>query len=130
MTNLPPFSGNNPTCPKCGNVGATTRYTNQFGQGWMQYDYPEGPRIEGEHLVRECNRCGFAWPEAVIPAFKVAVKPWEGGWELHIDGAGVTQAEHPDQFATMARDYITQTLGTTGTIHLDFQDHDEAQETE
>lgn len=66
---LPPFSDPDPTCPKCGNVGAYTRYTNPRGHGGIgriDYQYPTGPRVEVEHLSRECNRCDYSWPEATV----------------------------------------------------------------
>ncbi|MFC6080975.1 hypothetical protein [Sphaerisporangium aureirubrum] len=61
-TELPPFSGDNPTCPKCGNAGAHTRYLTE-----RQYmPYPSRARPYIEHLRRECTRCGHTWPEATI----------------------------------------------------------------
>lgn len=62
---LPPFSGDDATCIKCGNEGAATQYL------------PHGrclhgptPTIVGWHpnerLHRECLRCGHQWDEATI----------------------------------------------------------------
>ncbi|MFI8962092.1 hypothetical protein ACIGO8_08245 [Streptomyces sp. NPDC053493] len=50
MSVLPPFSGPNPRCIKCGNRGAYTHYVNQFPQ----------------HLRRECDRCSYPWREATV----------------------------------------------------------------
>jgi ribosomal protein L37E len=63
----PPFSGDEPTCAKCGHEGgAFTRY-RQHGQ------CIHGPGLEGivgygpnERLHRECARCGYEWDEAVF----------------------------------------------------------------
>lgn len=63
MTDRPPFSGDDPTCPKCANVGATTKYLGfgvcQHGTG-MTLGYEQS-----ERLHRECRRCGYEWDEAL-----------------------------------------------------------------
>lgn len=63
--NLPAFSGDDPTCPKCGNEGASTRYVT--GRD------PFGCRTcpVKEHFHRECTRCGFVWVEAIVPSFEI-----------------------------------------------------------
>ena len=44
------------------------------------------------------------------PIYKVTAKRWSGGWELHIDGVGVTQSHTLDDAGIMARDYIAMDL--------------------
>jgi len=63
---LPPYSGDNPTCPKCSHQGAITRRraAGEHGSG----DVPTfGPSPKGERLERECWRCDFVWDEALNP---------------------------------------------------------------
>jgi hypothetical protein len=60
---LPPFSGDDPVCPKCSYAQAFTEYK------------PEGePRSgrgsgmgEPERLERRCARCDFLWDESLNP---------------------------------------------------------------
>lgn len=63
MSNYPPFSGDDPTCPKCRNVGARTKYL-RFGDCTHGTDLVIGFR-PNERLHRECRRCGFEWDEAL-----------------------------------------------------------------
>jgi len=42
--------------------------------------------------------------------YDVTAKRWSGGWELHIDGVGVTQSRTLDDAPAMARDYIALDL--------------------
>lgn len=51
---LPPFSGEDPTCVKCGNVGASTTFSDR--------NLTNG--LWGDRLVRACLRCGYTWDEA------------------------------------------------------------------
>lgn len=63
---LPPFSGDNTTCPKCSHRGAATchRAAGEHGSG----DMPTlRPSAKGERLERECWRCDFVWDEALNP---------------------------------------------------------------
>jgi hypothetical protein len=61
---LPPFSGDDPTCLKCGRKGASTK--------WLAYGRCE--HISGfilgwepnERLHRECLRCDYAWDEMPV----------------------------------------------------------------
>ena len=53
---LPPFSGDDATCPKCGQVGASTTYAIDQ---WMEV------RLN-ERLRRECPRCRYRWNEAIV----------------------------------------------------------------
>lgn len=39
-------------------------------------------------------------------AYTVAAKRWEHGWELHIDGIGVTQSRLLSDAEAMVRDYL------------------------
>ena len=47
---------------------------------------------------------------APVTTYRVRVKRWERGWELHIDGVGVTQARRLTEAEEMARDYIAMAL--------------------
>lgn len=68
----PPFSGDEPTCIKCGYEGASTE-CREHGQ------CIHGPGIEdtygwarNERLHRECTRCGHEWDEAIVTTKAVA----------------------------------------------------------
>lgn len=54
---LPSFSGDNPTCPKCRNVGAFTKWKAAYRLG--------GSVLEEECLTRSCTRCEYEWAEAL-----------------------------------------------------------------
>ena len=41
-----------------------------------------------------------------MSTYTVRAKRWKHGWELHIDGAGVTQSRNLDGAEQMVRDYI------------------------
>lgn len=61
----PPFSGDDPTCVKCGHEGASTLY---LAHG--RCIHAPGPEIAigfepNERLHRECGRCGYQWDEAI-----------------------------------------------------------------
>jgi hypothetical protein len=43
---------------------------------------------------------------AAMKTYKVRAKRWARGWELHIDGLGVTQSHSLRDAEGMARDYI------------------------
>lgn len=45
--------------------------------------------------------------------YDVRARRWKGGWELHIDGEGVTQCRTLDQAGQQALDYLE-------TVHDDF----------
>jgi predicted nucleic-acid-binding Zn-ribbon protein len=61
---LPPFSGDKPTCPKCGNVGADTVY---LAYGHCVHGSGLALGVEpNERLHRECRRCEYAWDEALV----------------------------------------------------------------
>ncbi|MFJ4926814.1 hypothetical protein [Streptomyces sp. NPDC088736] len=61
---LPPFSGDEPVCPKCQFKGASTQY-RKLGQ--CVHDSGGGSigMTKNERLHRECGRCGYAWDEAL-----------------------------------------------------------------
>lgn len=46
------------------------------------------------------------WGDYRVPTYLVTVKPWAEGWELHVEGVGVTQARKPAEAETMVRDLI------------------------
>jgi hypothetical protein len=68
---LPPFSGDRPQCPKCGHKSARVvylaygkcRHTSYVGTGVVIGFQPN------ERLHRECDRCGFAWDEALADVY-------------------------------------------------------------
>jgi hypothetical protein len=43
---------------------------------------------------------------AMTNTYHVAALRWEHGWELHIEGVGVTQCESLDEAELMIRDYL------------------------
>lgn len=66
-TGLPPFSGDDTTCAKCGHKGAFSRY-RAYGQ--CLHDATDdilGYELH-ERLHRQCTRCDYAWDEAVVSA--------------------------------------------------------------
>ena len=66
MTDLPPFSGDDTRCPKCGNGGASTTW---IAPGFVS---PEG--VPGECLKRECRRCDYLWAEATVEEKPALIK--------------------------------------------------------
>lgn len=72
MSDLPPFSGDDPTCPKCGNIGASTKYL-AYGD-CIHPDRDDAVELTladldlalNELLHRECRRCGYVWDEATV----------------------------------------------------------------
>ena len=69
-TPLPPFSGDRPTCAKCGGHKARTT--------WMPEQRLCSCRTAtgiGERLCRECLRCGYHWDEAVGDPGEAATGP-------------------------------------------------------
>ena len=45
-----------------------------------------------------------------MTTYQVTAKRWARGWELHIDGVGVTQSGRLGVAEGMARDYVAATL--------------------
>lgn len=56
---LPPFSGDDPRCIKCGNEGAFTE--------WKDAEKLGSAVLREERLQRRCSRCDFGWDEALVP---------------------------------------------------------------
>ena len=50
-----------------------------------------------------------------MTTYVVRAKRWEHGWELHIDGIGVTQSRTLDTAERMVRDYIESLTGNNTT---------------
>lgn len=61
---LPPFSGDEPRCIKCGNLGATTKYL-AHGRCLHGSDLVFVGYQPNERLHRECTRCSYSWDEAL-----------------------------------------------------------------
>lgn len=64
-TPLPPYSGESPRCPKCGEERAATTYM-EFGRC---SHYGDTHMVVGldrnERLHRACRNCGYQWDEAI-----------------------------------------------------------------
>lgn len=56
---LPPYSGDEPRCSKCSNVGAYTE--------WQEASRLGKTILAPEHLRRRCARCDYEWNEALNP---------------------------------------------------------------
>jgi len=52
----------------------------------------------------------------VRTTYRVAAKRWAKGWELNIEGVGVTQARRPAEFREMARDLIVRRTGVPSAV--------------
>ncbi|MGH3586984.1 MAG: hypothetical protein ACRDQ0_11735 [Pseudonocardia sp.] len=64
---LPPYTGDDIRCAKCGNTDASTEYR---AKGRCHHD--GGPIAyiglsPNERLHRECACCGHQWDEAIVP---------------------------------------------------------------
>ena len=59
---LPPYSGDDTVCAKCGFAGASTHY-RAAGERDVWKSKSRGPS-RGERMERECARCGYVWDEA------------------------------------------------------------------
>lgn len=53
--------------------------------------------------------------------YTVFAKRWEHGWELHVEGVGVTQAKSLHSAARMAREYISLVEGISDESTIDVQ---------
>jgi len=71
-TPLPPFSGDRPTCAKCGGHEARTNWTPE--QRLCDCRIATGI---GERMCRDCKRCGFHWDEAIVVTQPVGWSPHE-----------------------------------------------------
>lgn len=52
-----------------------------------------------------------------MKAYQVTAKRWERGWELHIDGVGITQSRTVKDAEAMVRDYL-HLEGITGPYEV------------
>jgi predicted XRE-type DNA-binding protein len=61
-----------------------------------------------------------------VKTYQVTAKRWERGWELHIDGVGVTQSRTVKDAEEMIRDYL-RLEGITGPydVKIDFRAEDD-----
>lgn len=62
---LPPFSGDKPTCAKCGNDAAFTGH-RAYGQCLHDLSGTVMGFEPNERLHRQCTRCDYVWDEAVV----------------------------------------------------------------
>jgi predicted transcriptional regulator len=51
-----------------------------------------------------------------MSTYTVHAKPWKRGWELHIDGIGVTQARNLREAPAMVADYISLDTGNAPDV--------------
>ncbi|MFJ3812246.1 hypothetical protein ACIPWE_38525 [Streptomyces sp. NPDC090073] len=74
---LPPYSGEDTACPKCGYDQARTTYRAPRPRSlweWNDQTTTRGPLPE--RLQRNCSRCDYAWDEALDPPTPAnSVKP-------------------------------------------------------
>lgn len=42
----------------------------------------------------------------MAPTYRAQAVRWEHGWELHVEGVGVTQVVHLDEAPAQIRDYV------------------------
>jgi hypothetical protein len=57
-----------------------------------------------------------------VTTYKVTARRWELGWELHINGIGVTQAATLASAGRMVRDYVAALTGADpGETAVDYQ---------
>jgi hypothetical protein len=52
---------------------------------------------------------------AAVTTYNVLAKRWKRGWELHIEGFGVTQVRVLSEAETMVRDYMESLTGEDST---------------
>lgn len=50
--------------------------------------------------------------------YRVTAKTWDGGWELHVNGVGVTQTKHLGDAEATVRDYL-EVLGLNGEAAIE-----------
>ena len=48
-----------------------------------------------------------------MSTYTVRAKRWKHGWEMHVDGIGVTQSRNLDGAEQMVRDYVETLTATT-----------------
>jgi hypothetical protein len=65
---------------------------------------PQGIRTQGRKKISPGEAPGMTTTRRTT--YNVTAKRWKHGWELHIDGVGVTQSRTLDTAEQMVRDYI------------------------
>lgn len=69
MTDLPAYSGPNPTCPKCGHDQADTEHRGAgerfLGRTGDENIFAVTADDAPEYLLRQCLGCWYSWAEAV-----------------------------------------------------------------
>lgn len=61
-----------------------------------------------------------------MKTYHVTAKRWEHGWELHIDGAGVTQSRSVTDAEAMVRDYLRlDGITEPFAVEIDFRAEDD-----
>jgi DNA-directed RNA polymerase specialized sigma subunit len=50
-----------------------------------------------------------------VTTYNVTARRWKRGWELHIEGVGVTQARGLGEAESMVRDYVESLTGQDGS---------------
>ena len=53
--------------------------------------------------------------------YRVDARRWEHGWELHVEGVGVTQSKSLHSAARMAREYISLVEGISDESTIDVE---------
>jgi len=71
MDTLPPFSGDDTRCAKCGNTKASTRYRADGDRSLGDFFNP----TRSERLDRACVRCRYAWSEAITDTGESGLTP-------------------------------------------------------
>lgn len=67
---LPPYSGEETTCPKCSHPEAYTKHQRALALGMLLRDDSAGTLRRGplpERLRRECKSCEYSWDEDLCP---------------------------------------------------------------
>lgn len=107
---LPPYSGDDTTCPKCAHLGASTRFraasARMLWDTWNDKIVSRGPLPE--RLQRECNRCGWCWDEDLATG---PLPTTDRDRLLTLLDAFNIQATHGDSCANHADYHITLTAG-------------------
>lgn len=61
----------------------------------------------------------------VAMTYKITAKAWEHGWELHIEGVGVTQSEGVEDAEAMVRHYLElEGLDSTAQVDITFEPYE------
>lgn len=77
-------------------------------------------RIVPDSVVTYRLPCGSTRRDTPVKTYTVHAKRWARGWELHIDGLGVTQSHSLADAELMARDYIeTLTGAAPGSFNVE-----------